>query len=145
LEEVSPSRCKGGSEDVSFAWIFILLWIMQVKDAHWVERSYLMVSILVPKEECMFLLMVTILALSCPTSFWVSVKAEDKELKWSSKSWLRVWAMMKGKTERHGWDHTEKGLWVKGITTIRAMRGFQWGKAQIRGLEGVWVHEISFC
>jgi hypothetical protein len=38
--------------------------------------------------------------------------------------------------ERDGWDHTEKGLWVKGIMMIRATRGIQWGKAQIRGSKG---------
>jgi hypothetical protein len=43
--------------------------------------------------------------------------------------------------KRDGWDHTENGLWVKCITTIRVMRGIQWGKAQIRVLEGGWVHE----
>jgi hypothetical protein len=49
-----------------------------------------------------------------------------------------------GKMERDGWDHIEKGLWVKGITTIKGTRGNQWGKAQIRGSEGVQVHEIFF-
>jgi hypothetical protein len=48
----------------------------------------------------MFLLMVEILALSCLTSCWVSVKLECKELKRSSKSWLRVWAMMKREHEK---------------------------------------------
>jgi hypothetical protein len=45
---------------------------------------------------------------------------------------------------RGGWDHTKNGLWVKSITTIRAMRGIQWGKDQIMVLEGGWVHEIYF-
>jgi hypothetical protein len=34
------------------------------------------------------------------------------------------------------WDHTKNGLWVKCITTIRATSGIQWGKSQIRVLEG---------
>jgi hypothetical protein len=37
-------------------------------------------------------------------------------------------------------DHTKNWLWVKCITTIRATRGIQWGKAQIRVLEGGQVH-----
>jgi hypothetical protein len=40
-----------------------------------------------------------------------------------------------------GWDHIENGLWVKCITMIRAMSSIQWGKAQIRLLEGGRVHE----
>jgi hypothetical protein len=39
-----------------------------------------------------------------------------------------------------GWDHIENGLWVKCIMTIRATRGIQRGKAQLRVLEGGWVH-----
>jgi hypothetical protein len=46
--------------------------------------------------------------------------------------------------KRDGWDHTKYGLWVKCITMIRATRGIQWGKAQIRVLEGGWVHAICF-
>jgi hypothetical protein len=38
--------------------------------------------------------------------------------------------------ERDGWDHTKNGLWVKGITTIRVVRGMKLGTAQIRVLEG---------
>jgi hypothetical protein len=43
---------------------------------------------------------------------------------------------------RGGWDHTKNGLWLKCIIMIRVMRGIQWGKAQIRVLEGGRVHEI---
>jgi hypothetical protein len=42
--------------------------------------------------------------------------------------------------KRDGWDHIENGLWVNCIMTIRVTRGIQWGKAQIRVLEVVWVH-----
>jgi hypothetical protein len=49
--------------------------------------------------------------LSC-TSCWVSVKVEDKELKRASKSWLRVWAMMKGENEK-GWVGPHR-KWVMG-------------------------------
>jgi hypothetical protein len=42
--------------------------------------------------------------------------------------------------KRGRWDHIENGLWVKCITTIRAKSGIQWGKSQIRVLEGVQVH-----
>jgi hypothetical protein len=59
-----------------------------------------------------FLLMVVILALSFRTSFWVSVKSEDKVLKWASRSWLWVWAMMKG-GKRRGWVGPHK-KWVMG-------------------------------
>jgi hypothetical protein len=34
----------------------------------------------------------------------------------------------------HDEEGKGNGLWVKGIMTIRAMRGIQWGKAQIRVL-----------
>jgi hypothetical protein len=50
--------------------------------------------------EGIFLLMVVILALSCCTSFWASKKSDDKVLRWASRSWLRVWAMMKGETRK---------------------------------------------
>jgi hypothetical protein len=95
LEEVSPlgkRRVRGGKVSMDIQ----LNTDNAVKDASWVDRSRFMVSIFVSMEECMFLLIVTILALSCRTSCWVSVKAEDKELKRDSKSWLRVWTMMKG-------------------------------------------------
>jgi hypothetical protein len=48
-------------------------------------------------------------------------------------------------TRKGGWDHIENGLWVKCITTIRVTSGIQWGKAQIRVLEGGRVHENFFC
>jgi hypothetical protein len=51
----------------------------------------------------MFVLMVAILALSCLTSYWVSVKLDCKVLKQSSKAWLRVWAMMMREPKRGGW------------------------------------------
>jgi hypothetical protein len=51
-------------------------------------------------EECMFLLMVAILALSCLISCWVYEKLECKVLKQASKSWLRVWAMMMKEHEK---------------------------------------------
>jgi hypothetical protein len=86
LEEVSPSGCKGGLEEVRSVWIFILAQIVLVKDEICVARSCLTVSIFVSMEECMFLFMVEILALSCLTSCWVSVKVEDNELKHASKS-----------------------------------------------------------
>jgi hypothetical protein len=59
----------------------------------------LMVEKLTSIEECMFLLMVENLALNLHTSYRVSVKLEDKELKRASKSWLQVWAMMKRENE----------------------------------------------
>jgi hypothetical protein len=43
--------------------------------------------------------------------------------------------------KRDGWDHIENGFWEKCITTIREMKGIQWGKAQIRVLEGSRVHK----
>jgi hypothetical protein len=73
-----------------------------VKDSSWVERSCFRVSIFVSMVECIFLLMVVILALSFRTSFWASEKSNDKVLRWASRSWLWVWAMMKGGT-RKGW------------------------------------------
>jgi hypothetical protein len=58
---------------------------------------------------------------------------------------FKVLAMGVGHDEggkRKGTDGTtKKELWVKGITMIRATRGIQWCKSQIRGLEGVWFHE----
>jgi len=41
-----------------------------------------------------------------------------------------------GTRKRGGWDHIENGLWLKCITMIKATSGIQWGKAQIRVLEG---------
>ena len=42
------------------------------------------------------------------------------------------------------WDHIENGLWVKCITTIKAVSGIQWGKAKIRLLEGGRLHKNFF-
>jgi hypothetical protein len=70
------------------------------------------------------------------TSFWVMEKSDDKVLRCDSRSWLWVWAMVKGGTGKGVWVHTEKGLWVKGIMMIRVKRGIQWGRSQIRGSEG---------
>jgi hypothetical protein len=47
-----------------------------------------------------FLINGDILALSCSTSYWVSVKLECKVLKRASKSWLLVWAMMTREHEK---------------------------------------------
>jgi hypothetical protein len=46
-----------------------------------------------------------------------------------------------GTQKRGRWDHTENGLCMKCITTIRATSGIQWGKAEIRVLEGGRVHK----
>jgi hypothetical protein len=43
-----------------------------------------------------------------------------------------------------GWDHTESGLWVTCITMIRVTSRIQWGKAQIRVLEGGRLHKKHF-
>jgi hypothetical protein len=45
LEEVSPSSCKGGSEEVRSPMIFNLAQIYPAKDSIWVERSCFRVSI----------------------------------------------------------------------------------------------------
>jgi hypothetical protein len=42
--------------------------------------------------------------------------------------------------KRDEWDHTKNGLWVKCIMTIRETREIQWGRDQIRVLEGGQVH-----
>jgi hypothetical protein len=51
LEEVTPWECKGGSKEGIYAWIFILVEIVLVKDEILVARYYLMVSILASMEE----------------------------------------------------------------------------------------------
>jgi hypothetical protein len=62
-------------------------------------------------------------------------------LRWASRSWLWVWAMMKGETRKGRVGPHKNGLWVKGIMMIRVMRGIQWGKSQIRGLKRGRVHK----
>jgi hypothetical protein len=64
-------------------------------------------------EECIFLLMVAILALSCLTSCHVSMKLESKVLNKSSKSWLQVWAIMMREPKRGVWGHTGKKQLIK--------------------------------
>jgi hypothetical protein len=50
----------------------------------------------------MVVLMETILALRCFTSYWVSVRLDCKVLKHASKSWLWVWAMRTREPKRGG-------------------------------------------
>jgi hypothetical protein len=45
---------------------------------------------------------------------WVSVKVEDKELKWDSESWLRVWAMMKRENGKGRVGPHRKGVMGEG-------------------------------
>jgi hypothetical protein len=47
-------------------------------------------------EECMFVLMVETLELSCFTSCWVSMKIDCMVLKRASKYWLWVWGWAMG-------------------------------------------------
>jgi hypothetical protein len=83
----------------------------------WVVRSCLISSI----EDCMVVLMATTLALSCFTSFWVSMRPDCKVLKRASKSWLQVWAMRMGELKRGRWGQKfcRKIIWMK---VIRAKR-----------------------
>jgi hypothetical protein len=92
-----------------------LAYIVVETDSIWVVMSCLsscLTSLIeaatkVAMEEWIFLLMERILALSCHTSCWVSMKLECKVLKTDSKYWLWIWAMMmreheKGQVGPHG-------------------------------------------
>jgi hypothetical protein len=106
LEEVSPLRCKGWSDEGRPPGIFNLVKRWKTKDSisrwnsMWAERSFIMSyfrsSILASMVECMEELMVEILALIFRNSFWVMERSDDKALKCDSRSWLWVWAMVKG-------------------------------------------------
>jgi hypothetical protein len=70
----------------------------------------------------MVVLMVATLALSCFTSFWVSMRPDCKVFKRASKSWLWVWAMRMGELKRGGrgqFFFSKKMIWMN---VIRAKR-----------------------
>jgi hypothetical protein len=80
-------------------------------------------SILASMVECMEELMVEILALICCNSFWVMERSDDKVLKHDSRSWLWVWAMVKGGTGR-GWvGPHRKGVMGEGYHDDQGEKG----------------------
>jgi hypothetical protein len=102
LEEVSPSGCKGGSEEVRSPGIFNLVQIMPSEGCKLGrEVMFQGFHFFIYGGMHVFIDGGNIGTELC-TSYWVSMKEEDKELKWASRSWLRVWAMMKGGNGK-GW------------------------------------------
>jgi predicted thioredoxin/glutaredoxin len=110
VEEVSPSGCKGGPDEGKPLGTFSLAKSRLTKDSILLSMSYFRASILDSMVELMDELMVELLALSCRNSFWVVEKSDDNVLKRASRSYMRVWAMVKGGTGR-----VQVGLHRKGV------------------------------